>query len=182
MDGKKPAAGVDNTARRTWDKEEYAERAAKRDKEEQEIADLDPREVKRQKRLARDPLHQGLIAERSLLKSRSYKLDLERKLGKTQVVGLNTALSQQPGYYCSVCDCVLRDSTSYLDHINGKYHQRALGSSMVVEKSSVDQVRARMQLHKERKEKKGKDEDALDEMKARIVERREEEEERERER
>jgi hypothetical protein len=36
-----------------------------------------------------------------------------------QVIGLNTPLSQQAGYYCSVCDCVLRDSQSYLDHING---------------------------------------------------------------
>jgi hypothetical protein len=38
---------------------------------------------------------------------------------QNQVIGLNTPLSQQAGYYCSVCDCVLRDSQSYLDHING---------------------------------------------------------------
>lgn len=29
-------------------------------------------------------------------------------------------LSQQAGYYCNVCDCILRDSQSYLDHINGE--------------------------------------------------------------
>lgn len=56
-------------------------------------------------------------------------------------MGLNTPLSQQAGYYCGVCDCVLRDSQSYLDHINGKYHNRALGMNMVVERSTVDQVR-----------------------------------------
>ena len=28
-------------------------------------------------------------------------------------------LAQQAGYYCNVCDCILRDSQSYLDHING---------------------------------------------------------------
>jgi len=47
----------------------------------------------------------------------------------------------QAGYYCSVCECVLRDSQSYLDHINGKYHNRALGMNMVVERSTADQVR-----------------------------------------
>ena len=28
-------------------------------------------------------------------------------------------LAQQAGYYCNVCDCILKDSKSYLDHING---------------------------------------------------------------
>lgn len=46
----------------------------------------------------------------------------------------------QAGYYCSVCDCILRDSHSYLDHINGKYHNRALGMSMRVERSTAEQV------------------------------------------
>ena len=49
-------------------------------------------------------------------------------------------LHLQAGYYCSVCDCILRDSASYLDHINGKYHNRALGMSMRVERSTADQV------------------------------------------
>lgn len=134
------AAGVDNTARRTWDKEEYAEKAAKRDKaadddEDSAIA------IKKRKRLERDPLHQGLIVARSNLTARDYQVNLADRLGKTQVIGLNTPLNQQAGYYCSVCDCVLRDSQSYLDHINGKYHNRALGMSMQVEKSSVEQVR-----------------------------------------
>lgn len=46
----------------------------------------------------------------------------------------------QAGYYCNVCDCILRDSATYLDHINGKWHQRALGMSMRVERSTAQDV------------------------------------------
>lgn len=66
-----------------------------------------------------------------------------------QGVGYNQ--SAQAGYYCNVCDCILRDSQSYLDHINGKYHNRALGMSMTVEKSTADDVRKKFEsLQKDR--------------------------------
>lgn len=152
--GKNSSAGVDNTARRTWDKEEFAEKADKREAEAQE-AEETALDIKKRKRLERDPLHQGLIVERSNLKMRDYQLDLTSRIGRSQVIGLNTPLSQQAGYYCSVCDCVLRDSQSYLDHINGKYHNRALGMSMQVEKSTVEQVKNRLKLHKEKSEASG---------------------------
>lgn len=38
-------------------------------------------------------------------------------------------LAQQAGYYCNVCDCILRDSQSYLDHINGGGGPQAGGCS-----------------------------------------------------
>ena len=53
-----------------------------------------------------------------------------------------------------MCDCILRDSASYLDHINGKYHNRALGMSMRVEKSTVDDVRTRLEKLKEGREQR----------------------------
>lgn len=103
----------------------------------------------------RDPLHQGLIVQRANLKARDYQIDLASKLNKTQVVSVAMPLSQQAGYYCSVCDCVLRDSLSYLDHINGKWHNRALGMSMNVEQSTAEQVRARLAEAKKAKDKGG---------------------------
>lgn len=150
--GKKTASGVDNTARRTWDKDEYRKKAEEREKEEggSDADEITPAEAKKRRRLARDPLHQGLIVERGTLQGRQYQLDLTAKLGKTQVIGLNTPLNQQAGYYCSVCDCVLRDSQSYLDHINGKWHNRSLGMSMRVERSTLDQVKNRLEAHKQK--------------------------------
>jgi U4/U6.U5 tri-snRNP component SNU23 len=142
------ASGVDNTSRKQWDKAEFREKAKEREAKEAE-AEESALDIKKRKRVERDPLHQGLIVARSNLKQREYQIDLASRLGKTQVVGLNTPLAQQAGYYCQVCDCILRDSQSYLDHINGKWHNRALGMTMRVEKSTVDQVRQKLASKKQ---------------------------------
>ncbi|KAE9615934.1 hypothetical protein Lal_00017706 [Lupinus albus] len=131
--------GVDNTFRRKFDREEYLERARKREKEEEEGS--------RSKSKAKGP-----SLQRKPLKHRDYEVDLESRLGKTQVVTPVAPLSQQAGYYCSVCECVVKDSANYLDHINGKKHQRALGMSMRVERASLDQVRERFEVLKKRKD------------------------------
>ena len=41
--------------------------------------------------------------QRKPLKDRNYKVDLESRLGKTQLVVTPVVA---PGYYCSVCVCV----------------------------------------------------------------------------
>mmetsp|Transcript_31785 Transcript_31785/g.39218 ORF Transcript_31785/g.39218 Transcript_31785/m.39218 type:complete len:122 (+) Transcript_31785:119-484(+) len=39
------------------------------------------------------------------------------------------------------------DSTSYLDHLNSRMHQAAIGSSMMVKKSTEEEVKSRFKLH-----------------------------------
>jgi U4/U6.U5 tri-snRNP component SNU23 len=46
----------------------------------------------------------------------------------------------------------LKDSHTYLDHINGRKHQRNLGFSMRVERSTKDQLRDRLQALTKQKE------------------------------
>ena len=59
------------------------------------------------------------------------------------------------GWHCKVCDCFLKDSHTYLDHINGRKHQRNLGYSMRVERSTKDQVVSRLdRLAKEKEASK----------------------------
>ncbi|KAK7284421.1 hypothetical protein RJT34_19167 [Clitoria ternatea] len=157
-------AGVDNTFRRKFDREEYLERARERERQEEED--------NRSKSKAKGP-----PVQRKPLKHRDYEVDLESRLGKTQVVTPVAPLSQQAGYYCSVCECVVKDSANYLDHINGKKHQRALGMSMRVERASLKQVQERFEVLKKRKDIGSFTEQDLDE---RILKQQQEEEERKR--
>lgn len=158
-------AGIDNTFRKKFDREEYLQRAREREEKEAEG---------RHKSKSKGPLIQ-----RKPLKHRDYQVDLESRLGKTQVVTPVAPLSQQAGYYCSVCECVVKDSANYLDHINGKKHQRALGMSMRVERASLQQVQERFESLKKRKDTVGFTEQDLDE---RILKQQQEEEERKRQR
>ncbi|KMZ70017.1 Zinc finger matrin type 2 [Zostera marina] len=159
------AVGVDNTFRKKFNREEYLERAREREKEDEERA--------LSSKAKGPPVH------RKPLKHRDFEVDLNSRLGKTQVVTPIAPLSQQAGYFCSVCDCVVKDSANYLDHINGKKHQRALGMSMRVERASLQQVQERFESLKKRKEGVTFTEQDLDE---RILKQQQEEEERKRQR
>lgn len=124
--------GVVDNFRRTWDKDKYEQIAKDRNKDK--------------------PDSTSESVKRELLKARDYKVDLDSKLGKTLVVTKNTPQSQSGGYFCDVCDCVVKDSINFLDHINGRKHQRNIGMSMKVERSTVDQIKQRFEFNKKKKE------------------------------
>lgn len=173
---------VKNVERRAWDKSDFASRAQARleqgDDYDKETEDKGPsRGAKRKEEFL--PADQGAEgpegSKRAYLRVRTQKVDLESQLGKTQVVTLSSSGQQQGGYWCEVCKCLLKDSIAYLDHINGKKHQRALGFSMRVERSSVSSVKGRLQSLKSAQEEKaksagGKKKSAVEEYEERLAE------------
>eukprot|EP00697_Spironema_sp_BW2_P003481 gnl/Spiro4/14629_TR7876_c0_g1_i1.p1 gnl/Spiro4/14629_TR7876_c0_g1~~gnl/Spiro4/14629_TR7876_c0_g1_i1.p1 ORF type:complete len:161 (+),score=37.01 gnl/Spiro4/14629_TR7876_c0_g1_i1:92-574(+) len=106
-------SGVSNVARRKWDTDFYAQKAEERKKERQQETVEESRLAKLKERKVPHP-------PRAPLKPRDFEVNLEAKLGKSQVVTSTTPLAHQGGFYCDVCECVVKDSANYFDHINGK--------------------------------------------------------------
>lgn len=174
---------VANVSRRTWDVETYEKKAKARQdetegddgatKRKQQVVgegsqadDDNKEEFQRAEEGAAGP--EG--SKRAFLKARRSKVDIDSKAGTSEIVAADaTAVVKSYddgreggvvktgiGWHCKVCDCFLKDSHTYLDHINGRKHQRKLGYSMRVERSSKDQLKNKLQLLKKKKEEQSK--------------------------
>jgi U4/U6.U5 tri-snRNP component SNU23 len=55
--------------------------------------------------------------------ARSESLNLDSNVGKATTVSAGAPQWTQGGFFCEICDCLLKDSVSYLDHLNGKKRQ-----------------------------------------------------------
>jgi U4/U6.U5 tri-snRNP component SNU23 len=190
-----------NVERRTWDKEKYEARAKARieaeenkshsssqlhHQQEDELAQSGQKRSLAETILGDEngydqkeefqPAEKGragpMNSQRAFLKARKTKIDLESKVGSSEIINPEEAAKSSiqitdgvskvggsggVGWHCKVCDCYLKDSLTYLDHINGKKHQRNLGYSMRTEKSTTEEVSSKMQqLVEDRKKKEEK--------------------------
>ncbi|KAL7753783.1 U4/U6.U5 snRNP associated protein [Sorochytrium milnesiophthora] len=94
-----------------------------------------------------------------LLEARTAKVNFDATVGKTQLVTAGAGRSAQAGFWCTVCNVVLKDSVSYIDHINSRVHLKQLGVEMRVKKSTAGDVQARLEALKRKKEQKEVDYD-----------------------
>jgi U4/U6.U5 tri-snRNP component SNU23 len=112
--------------RRTWDKEYYAQKARDRIDKGDDFVD-EPKEENKARRALREEFtaaEEGAAgpigSNRAFLKSREKALGLEGKAGKIEIINPTDAEGAKAGFWCEVCTCLLKDSASYLSHINGK--------------------------------------------------------------
>jgi len=146
-DGPKEGA-TDALGRKVWDKDHFIERAKNN-------IMFGPERIGRRK----DPVIPLPSSQRTFLKQRTQDLALDKNLGKSQVVTQHTIKPMQGGYWCSVCECLLKDSSTWLEHINGRRHNRNLGMNMKVEKIGIDRVREKLKAMRKVPEDEAEPED-----------------------
>ena len=115
--------------RRTWDKDRYEQLAQeKNDRGDEEEAPLSSsssnaaRHSNKEEFSAAGRSEAGPMgSSRAFIKARQSTIDLEGKVGKTELIAPTDAVQARgAGFWCEVCSCLLKDSSSYLDHINGR--------------------------------------------------------------
>ncbi|ETV92669.1 hypothetical protein H310_13110 [Aphanomyces invadans] len=148
-----PKKGVANVTRKTWDKAFFAQQAALRaagglEEEEKKTKRIDP--AREEFQPAAEDAAGPAGSVRAFLKARTKKVELDSNVGKITVIKPDDAM-RATGYFCEVCEVTLKDSVSYIDHVNGKKHLRKLGYSMRVEQSSVESVKDRLNAAAKRK-------------------------------
>jgi U4/U6.U5 tri-snRNP component SNU23 len=134
------AKAGDTDFRKKWDKEEYAERARKKDEEEKDRMKENEERMKQGpwpldpnltysrltfliigKKPLKSRKKDDLPKPTELMKRREGSLELEKNLNKTMVVQNPGGRGPgQPGFYCEACNRTYKDSVGYLDHINSK--------------------------------------------------------------
>ncbi|KAI1318264.1 hypothetical protein EDD11_006960 [Mortierella claussenii] len=141
-----------------WDMEEMEKRAkerAQREKEELEEDQLRALGKSSKKKAKAAPTEEAIAAEKS------EKLILESAIGKTQVVQ-GGPTGRAPGFYCKVCDCVLKDSKAYMDHKNGRKHLKNMGVDTKAVREDLTDVVAKLESMKRKADEPRKDKYDLD--------------------
>jgi U4/U6.U5 tri-snRNP component SNU23 len=117
--------------RRTWDKELYEQKAKDRlerldeeglSKSSTGVSSAAAKKIMKEEFEAAEKGSAGPMgSQRAFLKVRESKIDLESKIGKTEIIAPGDAeIGRGAGFWCDVCSCLLKDSSAYLDHINGR--------------------------------------------------------------
>lgn len=170
--------GGDTDFRKTYDREKYA--ALAKEREERERAEGKARyEAKQEGRSYRR--RAATPEDLKMTEARTARVDVASLVGKTMLVPAGSGVGKRgksAGFYCEPCDITLRDSPSWIEHLNSKQHLSNTGQSIEVKKATLEDVRERLRyLNRKRKEAMVKEEVDLD----RRLHQRKEEEERERE-
>lgn len=167
------AGGGDTDFRKTYDREKYA--ALAKEHEERERAEGKARyEAKQEGRSYRR--RASTPEDLKMTEARTARVDVASLVGKTMLVPAGSGVGKRgksAGFYCEACDITLRDSPSWIEHLNSKQHLSNTGQSIEVKKATLQDVRERLRyLNRKRKEAMVKEEVDLDK---RLDQRKEEE-------
>ena len=145
----------DTSFRKTWDREEYAAKAAEREKKTKEEgkaryeAALEGRKYHRRASTPPDAKE---------TESRRARLDVSSQVGKQMLVPAGSAVGKRgkgAGFYCDACDLTFKDNLQLVEHLNSRQHLVAVGQSGEVKRATREEVRERLAwLKRKRDEEK----------------------------
>lgn len=146
------SAGGDTAFRRTWDREEYAAKAAEREKKIREEGKA---------------RHEAAVAGKTYIRrastppdardteARKARLNLADQVGKTQLVPAGAGQGKRgkgAGFYCEACDLTFKDNLQWIEHLNSKQHLSNTGESGEVKRATLEDVKERLEHLKRRRE------------------------------
>ena len=178
-DSKSNAYGTntsDTSFRKTWDKAEYTEKARAREAQEREEGKA-RYEAKLQGKKYYKSSDTTTTAKQT--ESRANRLNVAANVGKTMLVPAGVAAvgkrGRGAGFYCADCDLTFKDNIQLVDHLNSKQHLTNVGESGEVGRATLEEVRARLEYLKQKREEDRKELNLVD-LQERIKRREDEEE------
>src|SRR5271163_845781 len=153
-DSKKTAYGGDRSTdtdfRKTWDTAEYA-RKAKAEEEQRREEGKARYEAKLEGKKYHKYVDKDLLDSTS---ARGSRLDVASMIGKSTLVPAGSAVGKRgrgAGFYCEACDLTYKDNVQYVEHLNSKQHLVNTGQSGEVVRATLQDVKDRLELLKEKK-------------------------------
>lgn len=149
---KASSAAGDTDFRRTWDRSEYAARAADRDakiKEEGKARHEAALAGKKYIRRASTP------PDARDTEARRQRLNVADQVGKTQIVPAGAGQGKRgkgAGFYCDACDLTFKDNLQFVEHLNSKQHLVATGESGEVKRATLKEVEERFEYLKRKRD------------------------------
>ncbi|TIA67723.1 hypothetical protein D6C76_08531 [Aureobasidium pullulans] len=152
------APASDTSFRKTWDREEYAQKALDREsriKEEGKAKYEAAISGKKYHRRASTP------PDARDTEARRTRLDVSAQIGKTMLVPAGSAVGKRgkgAGFWCDACDLTFKDNLQFVEHLNSKQHLYATGQSGEVKRATLEDVVERLEwLKRKREEEKAKE-------------------------
>ncbi|KAK4692881.1 U4/U6.U5 tri-snRNP component SNU23, partial [Lecanoromycetidae sp. Uapishka_2] len=147
----------DTSFRKTWDRVEYTAKAEAREaKYKEEGAARAEAKLSGQKYRPRA----STPPDAKDTESRAARLDVSQNVGKISLVPAGAATGKRgrsAGFYCADCDLTFKDNLQFVEHLNSRQHQIAIGQSGEVKRATLEEVKERLDwlVRKKREEKEG---------------------------
>jgi U4/U6.U5 tri-snRNP component SNU23 len=80
-------------------------------------------------------------------------------VGKSTLVPAGSAIGKRgrvAGFYCEACDLTYKDNVQHIEHLNSRQHLVNTGQSGEVVRATLQDVRDRLEILKQRKRERGR--------------------------